>query len=91
MAMLRMHGIIGWRRNWQILGRADFVFPKLRIAIFVDGCFWHCCSQHGVKPKNNAAFWLEQPGRIQARDRRVTRTLRAQGWKVGQWGRSVTR
>lgn len=62
--------------------RPDFVFPKLRIAVLVDGCFWHCCPLHSTKPKNNAAFWQKKLATNQARDRLVSRTLRAQGWRV---------
>ena len=60
----------------------DFVFPKLRLAIFVDGCFWHACPIHATKPKNNAAFWREKLAGNRRRDARVTRTLRRAGWRV---------
>jgi DNA mismatch endonuclease (patch repair protein) len=80
--LLRRHKITGWRRHMPIFGRPDFVFPKLRLAIFVDGCFWHGCPRHGTKPKNNAEFWLKKLARNQARDRLVTRTLRGRGWRV---------
>ena len=62
--------------------QVDFVFPKLRLAIFVDGCFWHACPIHATKPKNNAAFWLEKLAGNRHRDARVTRTLRRAGWRV---------
>lgn len=62
--------------------RPDFVFPKLRLAVFVDGCFWHACPQHATKPKSNAAFWRKKLAANQARDRLVTRTLRRTGWRV---------
>ena len=62
--------------------KADFVFPKLRLAVFVDGCFWHGCPQHETKPLNNAAFWRNKFARNKARDQLVTRTLRACGWRV---------
>ncbi len=62
--------------------RPDFVFPKLRVAVFVDGCFWHACPQHATQPKGNAAFWRAKLARNQARDRRVTRSLRRAGWRV---------
>ena len=65
-----------------MFGKPDFVFPKARVAVFVDGCFWHGCPQHATWPKQNAAFWAEKIGRNQARDRKVTRTLRATGWTV---------
>ena len=62
--------------------RPDFVFPKLKLALFVDGCFWHGCPKHGTKPKGNAAFWRRKFSRNIARDRLVTRTLRRSGWRV---------
>ena len=62
--------------------RPDFIFPKRKLAIFVDGCFWHACPIHATKPKNNAAFWLEKLAGNRHRDARVTRTLRRAGWRV---------
>jgi len=62
--------------------RPDFVFPKLRLAVFVDGCFWHCCPKHTTKPKNNRAFWQRKLASNRARDALVTRTLRRAGWRV---------
>lgn len=62
--------------------RPDFVFPRRRVAVFVDGCFWHGCPQHGTKPRGNAAFWRRKFAANRARDRLVTRTLRRAGWRV---------
>lgn len=62
--------------------RPDFIFPKLRLAVFVDGCFWHGCQRHATKPKNNAAFWRKKLAANKARDRLVTRTLRSANWRV---------
>jgi DNA mismatch endonuclease (patch repair protein) len=62
--------------------RPDFVFPKLRLAVFVDGCFWHACPKHATKPRKNAAFWRKKFAANQARDRLLTRTLRRVGWRV---------
>lgn len=62
--------------------RPDFIFPKLKLAVFVDGCFWHGCPQHGTKPKNNAAFWQKKLAANKRRDALVTRTLRKAGWRV---------
>jgi DNA mismatch endonuclease (patch repair protein) len=50
--------------------------------IFVDGCFWHGCPKHATQPKNNRAFWRRKLEGNKTRDRVVTRTLRAQGWRV---------
>jgi DNA mismatch endonuclease (patch repair protein) len=80
--LFRAAGITGWRRKQPIHGRPDFVFPKNRIAVFVDGCFWHGCPRHFTLPSNNRKFWTEKLAANQARDRQVTRTLRAAGWRV---------
>ena len=59
--------------------KPDFVFPKLKVAVFVDGCFWHGCSKHATKPRKNAAFWRRKLAGNKARDRLVTRSLRRAG------------
>jgi DNA mismatch endonuclease (patch repair protein) len=66
--LMRDAGVSGWRRKSKLCGRPDFVFPKRRIAIFVDGCYWHGC-----RPKI--------AGNIK-RDRSNNRKLRDEGWKV---------
>jgi DNA mismatch endonuclease, patch repair protein len=82
--VFREHGIKGWRRNWPLFGKPDFVFPKERVAVFVDGCFWH--RHPGCKfactPKSRLNFWLPKFERNTARDKLVTRTLRKAGWRV---------
>lgn len=62
--------------------RPDFVFRAARLAVFVDGCFWHGCPRHGTRPKGNAAFWRRKFAANIARDRRVDRALRRAGWRV---------
>jgi DNA mismatch endonuclease, patch repair protein len=82
ITIFRSHRVTGWRRKALVFGKPDFIFPKLKLAVFVDGCFWHACPIHATKPKQNAEFWRAKIARNQARDRLVTRTLRAQGWRV---------
>lgn len=82
IGLMRAHGITGWRRDQKVFGRPDFVFRRKRVAVFVDGCFWHACPRHATRPKNNRAFWAAKLAANRARDRKVTRTLRALGWKV---------
>jgi len=84
MALFRAHGITGWRRRQKLFGKPDFVFRRERVAVFVDGCFWHGCPKpkHAPRPKHNADWWAQKLDRNKARDRKVTRTLRAQGWHV---------
>ena len=82
MALFRAHGITGWRRHARVFGKPDFVFRAGRIAVFVDGCFWHGCPRHGTMPAGNRAFWMAKLTRNAARDREVNRTLRKAGWRV---------
>ncbi len=92
IGIFKTHGITGWRRRWPLEGKPDFVFPKLKLAVFVDGCFWHGCPIHATQPKQNAAFWREKIARNQTRDRFVTRTLRRAGWRVLRiWGHELTK
>ncbi|HTB82295.1 MAG TPA: DNA mismatch endonuclease Vsr [Candidatus Sulfotelmatobacter sp.] len=62
--------------------KPDFVFKEVRLALFVDGCFWHGCPRHATKPKTNRAFWNKKLAGNIARDLRVNRTLRRAGWRV---------
>lgn len=62
--------------------RPDFVFRAERVAVFVDGCFWHGCPRHATRPRQNRAFWDAKLARNEARDRVVTRGLRKAGWQV---------
>lgn len=61
---------------------ADVVFPRQRLCVFVDGCFWHGCPRHFVAPKTNAAWWNEKVEDNRERDRKKTAALRARGWRV---------
>ena len=82
MQILRKSHISGWRRNQAVLGKPDFVFLKQKVALFVDGCFWHVCPKHSNMPKNNQEFWREKLYKNKNRDKFVTRELRKMGWKV---------
>ena len=62
--------------------RADIVFPRLRIAVYVDGCFWHGCPIHGTWPKRNAAFWRDKIETNRRRDADTDRRLVEVGWAV---------
>ena len=80
--LLRRHHITGWRRDQAVFGKPDFLFRKARVAVFVDGCFWHGCSIHCKTPASNCAFWEKKLAANKARDRRVNRVLRKEGWHV---------
>lgn len=80
--ILRSHHISGWRRNQAVLGKPDFVFRKQKIALFVDGCFWHGCPKHSNMPRNNRPFWKRKLQANKDRDQFVNRELRKLGWKV---------
>jgi DNA mismatch endonuclease (patch repair protein) len=82
ISLLRLNHITGWRRKVQIQGRPDFVFPKEKVAIFVDGCFWHCCPRHGRIPKSRIEFWTTKLARNAERDQLVSKQLRLSGWTV---------
>lgn len=82
ISLFRIHGITGWRRNWPAFGKPDFAFPKKRLAVFVDGCFWHGCPRHYKIPRGNRLFWSKKFSSNKARDRLVNRNLRKLGWRV---------
>jgi len=74
-----------FRRNAPIVDanvRADIAFSRAKIAVFVDGCFWHACPEHGTRPRANTAYWRPKLAQNIARDRRNDETLRALGWNV---------
>ncbi len=74
--------IIGWRRNYKIFGKPDFVFPKKKIAVFVDGCFWHGHDCRKTKPKQNKEYWENKINRNIQRDKIVTEHLKLINWEV---------
>lgn len=62
--------------------RADIVFPRARLAVFIDGCFWHCCPEHGTRPNANNDYWGPKLDRNVERDRLTGNRLRDAGWTV---------
>jgi DNA mismatch endonuclease, patch repair protein len=82
IAIFRQNGISGWRRRRRLAGRPDFVFPREKLVVFVDGCFWHGCPAHATWPKQNADFWRTKILGNQRRDREVNRLLKKAGWRV---------
>jgi DNA mismatch endonuclease (patch repair protein) len=62
--------------------RVDLAFPAKKVAVFVDGCFWHGCDIHGTSPRANRSYWISKLARNRERDRRVDERLVASGWNV---------
>ena len=80
--LLEERKITGWRRCFKIAGNPDFVFPKKRIAIFIDGCFWHGCPQHLRLPATNKKYWRQKVANNMLRDSRINKLLKVRGWKI---------
>lgn len=80
--IFREFGITGWRRNQPLLGKPDFIFRGERVAVFVDGCFWHGCPKCYKRPSSNQLFWDTKIATNRKRDRYVNRELRKLGWQV---------
>ena len=62
--------------------RPDIVFTRAKVAVFVDGCYWHCCPEHGTQPKANADYWAPKLARNVERDREHDKALHEAGWTV---------
>jgi DNA mismatch endonuclease (patch repair protein) len=80
--IFRQYGLKGWRRNYKVFGKPDFVFHKYKIAVFVDGCFWHGHDCRNTKPASNKDYWDEKIDRNIKRDKKVNSHLTNLGWKV---------
>jgi DNA mismatch endonuclease (patch repair protein) len=77
---LKALGIKGWQKHPKnVFGKPDFYFKRERLALFVDGCFWHACPHCGRLPKSRPLFWLTKIHGNRRRDYRVRRTLRKEG------------
>ncbi len=75
-----------FRKDYPVRGvtrsRPDIVFTRQKVAVFVDGCFWHSCPEHATAPKANREWWEEKLAANVARDRRHTSELQDAGWTV---------
>ncbi|MBI3194171.1 MAG: DNA mismatch endonuclease Vsr [Ignavibacteriae bacterium] len=74
--------IKGWRRNFKLFGKPDFVFPITKNVIFVDGCFWHGHNCRNTKPKDNKKYWTQKIKRNKQRDIEVAKHLKLNRWTV---------
>ena len=86
--ILRINKIHGWRRGSKIMGKPDFVFHEEKIAIFIDGDFWHGNPKKYRQPKSNCEYWRKKISSNRSRDRLVNRRLRAEGWAVARFWES---
>lgn len=76
------NNIKGWRRNYPVKGHPDFVFLDKKIAIFVDGCFWHGHDCRNTRPSDNAEYWNKKRERNIRHDKEVTTLFEQRGWTV---------
>jgi len=76
------HRGLRYRLSRRLTGKPDIVFVSARLAVFVDGCFWHGCPEHSTEPKTNSDFWREKIAKNKMRDREVTQALGNEGWRV---------
>ena len=74
--------ITGWRRNYKVKGHPDFVFLNHKIAIFVDGCFWHGHDCRNTRPADNADYWRKKRQRNIEHDKEITELFKKRGWTV---------
>jgi DNA mismatch endonuclease, patch repair protein len=81
LSLLEIYKIKGWTQQHDIIGTPDFAFPKIKLAIFIDGSFWHGGPESRL-PKTNTKFWANKIDKNRKRDRKVNRTLRQEGWSV---------
>jgi DNA mismatch endonuclease, patch repair protein len=81
--LITRSGLRGWRLHpAQVAGAPDFYFPRARLAVFVDGCFWHGCPRCGHVPKTNRPYWIKKLARNKQRDAQVRSTLHSDGVSV---------
>lgn len=82
ISILKDNDITGWRRNYPMTGNPDFVFSRLKIAVFIDGCFWHGCPSHCRMPSSNIDYWNNKIEKNMIRDKNITKALKIKGWQV---------
>ncbi len=81
--LLRSHGLTGYRLQWKVPGHPDVCWPGKKVAVFVNGCFWHRCPHCKLTvPKTNVEYWTAKFERNQERDREVREKLESDGWTV---------
>jgi len=83
---------LGFVYQPKMYGSPDFANKKLKIVVFVDGCFWHGCRKHFKAPQTNKVFWLNKINKNIDRDKEISRTLKRKGWGVIRvWEHNLTK
>ena len=82
IAVFKKNGIVGWLRNYKVKGHPDFIFPRKKIAIFVDGCFWHGHDCRNTRPSDDAEYWQKKRERNIKHDKEITALFESRGWTV---------
>jgi len=91
ISILKDKGIKGWRRYYPLTGKPDFVFLRIKIAVFIDGCYWHGCPSHCRMPSSNINYWNNKIEKNKIRDRKITKALKMKGWQVIRiWEHEIT-
>ncbi|WOF16781.1 very short patch repair endonuclease [Methanoplanus sp. FWC-SCC4] len=80
--MLWENGIRGYRIHYDLPGKPDIAFTKYKIAVFIDGCYWHKCPECFREPKTNTEFWMNKINGNVERDKKITKELEDSGWTV---------
>jgi len=80
--MLFAAGIRGYRIHYNLPGKPDIVFLKRKIAVFIDGCFWHKCPVDFQEPETRKEFWLEKIQSNIDRDKKINKQLKHEGWTI---------
>lgn len=80
--VFKKYAITGWRRNYLVKGHPDFVFLAQKVAVFVDGCFWHGHDCRNTRPSDNQEYWSKKRERNKKHDMEVTAMFESRGWKV---------
>ncbi|MBI5675608.1 MAG: very short patch repair endonuclease [Nitrospirae bacterium] len=82
ISCLKEKGITGWRRNYPMTGKPDFIFSRIKTAVFIDGCFWHGCPNHCRIPSSNVNYWNNKIEKNKIRDKQITKALKVKNWKI---------
>lgn len=89
---MRKLGLKGFRKGHSLEGKPDYIFPKEKVAVFLDGCFWHACPRCYKEPKTNKKFWKTKAINNKIRDNMVTTMFRKKKWRVKRfWEHQIKR